>query len=327
MKDKINKIIEKVLSGNSITEKEALELINIKNYDEEALKILFKGADRIREKFNGNKIDLCTIINVKSGNCNENCKYCAQSIHYNTGIKDYEFMDKEEILQKVLLNKKEGANKVSLVSSGRGINNDKDLEFICNSYKLLNEKVDIQLCASHGIITYEQALRLRESGVKMYHHNIESCKNFYNNICTTHSYEDRIATIKNVKGAGLKICSGGILGLGETRTDRVKMAFELKELNVDSIPINILTPIKGTPLENREAEDPVEIIKTISIFRYILPNKVLRYAGGRKLLGKLQDIGLKSGINGMLTGNFLTTTGSTIESDKNMIKAQGLELV
>lgn len=327
MKNKIRELKHKILSGQDINLEEALEVINIEEENKEALEELFIGANEIRKKFNGDIVDLCTIMNVKSGRCSEDCKYCAQSIHYKTGIDEFSLLDEEEVLKEAKINEGEGANKFSLVSSGRGIINESEFEKLLKIYKRLKKETKLHLCASHGIITYDQAVKLKEAGVEMYHHNIESCENFYKNICSTHSYEDRINTIKNVKKAGLKICSGGILGLGESREERVKMAFELKELGVNSIPLNILTPIKGTPFESNEKENPIELIKTMAVFRYINPKIVIRYAGGRMQLKENQRLGLKAGINGALTGNFLTTIGSTIESDKKMIESENLKII
>lgn len=327
MKNFIKKLKNKILAGGKIEFQEAKELIEIKLDDAESLNELFFSADEIREKFCGNRFDLCTIINAKSGKCSEDCKYCAQSSHFKTNASVYPLVNSEIALEEAKKVEREGANRFSLVTSGKGILSDsKEMEKLENIYKILKERTTLSLCASHGICDKEVLVKLKEAGVTTYHHNLEACKDFYPNICSTHTYEDRIKTVLNAKEVGLRVCSGGILGLGETPIDRIKLAFELRELDVDSVPINILTPIAGTPLENAKEIEPLELIKTMSVFRFILPNKALRYAGGRIKLGKYQSLGIRAGINSALTGNFLTTTGNTIESDKKMIEGVGYEI-
>lgn len=327
MKNFIKKLKNKILAGGKIEFQEAKELIEIKLDDAESLNELFFSADEIREKFCGNSFDLCTIINAKSGKCSEDCKYCAQSSHFKTNASVYPLVNSEIALEEAKKVEREGANRFSLVTSGKGILSDsKEMEKLENIYKILKERTTLSLCASHGICDKEVLVKLKEAGVTTYHHNLEACKDFYPNICSTHTYEDRVKTVLNAKEVGLRVCSGGILGLGETPIDRIKLAFELRELDVDSVPINILTPIAGTPLENAKEIEPLELIKTMSVFRFILPNKALRYAGGRIKLGKYQSLGIRAGINSALTGNFLTTTGNTIESDKKMIEGVGYEI-
>ena len=327
MKNFIKKLKNKILAGGKIEFQEAKELIEIKLDDAESLNELFFSADELREKFCGNSFDLCTIINAKSGKCSEDCKYCAQSSYFKTNASVYPLVNSEIALEEAKKVEREGANRFSLVTSGKGILSDsKEMEKLENIYKILKERTTLSLCASHGICDKEVLVKLKEAGVTTYHHNLEACKDFYPNICSTHTYEDRIKTVLNAKEVGLRVCSGGILGLGETPIDRIKLAFELRELDVDSVPINILTPIAGTPLENAKEIEPLELIKTMSVFRFILPNKVLRYAGGRIKLGKYQSLGIRAGINSALTGNFLTTTGNTIESDKKMIEGVGYEI-
>ncbi|MGL6169627.1 MAG: biotin synthase BioB [Fusobacteriaceae bacterium] len=329
MKKFINEIVDGILDRKSeITFEEAIELIDYDfEKDKESLKVLLDGADKIRKDFQGDVFDLCTIVNAKSGNCSEDCRYCAQSSYYNTSVDIYDLMDKNKILELAKDVEEKLVDKFSLVTSGRGLTKGCELEKLKEVYIELNEKTSLHLCACHGIIDLEVAKELKNSGVQMYHHNLESSRDFYEEICTTHTYEDRVKTCKNAKKAGLKVCSGGIFGLGESRKDRIDMAFELKELEVDSVPINILTLIEGTPLALKIIEQltPLEIIKTVAIYRLILPNVPIRYAGGRQLLGDYEIVGVKSGVNGALTGNYLTTTGSTIERDRVMFKEAGFE--
>ena len=318
----------KIISDNcSISYQEAVRLSKIPNSDEETLEILFEAADKIRERFCGNYFDLCTIMNAKSGRCSENCKYCAQSAHFKTTAKVYGLISKEQALREARKNESEGAHRFSLVTVGRGLNgNEKELDRLEEIYTYLSEHTDkLSLCASHGICSKKALTRLRDAGVSTYHHNLESSRRYYPHICTSHTYDDRINTIKYAKEIGLDVCSGGIFGLGETITDRIDMAFDLKDLRIRSVPINILTPIKGTPFENNEAVDPREILKTIAVYRFILPCAYIRYGGGRIKLGDYARKGLKSGVNAVLTGNFLTTTGTTIQSDKKMIDKLGYD--
>lgn len=321
MKLFIDEIKQRILSGGEITREEALKIIGMDAFENnlENLEALFDAANELRETFCGNTFDLCTIMNAKSGKCSENCKYCAQSAHFSTGVETYPLVDEHKALDMAKSVESEGAHRFSLVTSGRGIANDRELKALTDIYDHLRENTSLNLCASHGIITYEHAVALKKAGISMYHHNIETSAEYYSEICTTHTFQDRIDTIRNVQKAGIKVCSGGIFGLGESRIDRLNMAFTLKELNVDSIPLNILNPIPGTPLENNESLNPLEVLKTIALYRLINPKIHIRYAGGRSLLGKYAGKGLKAGINSALTGNYLTTTGSTIESDKEMV--------
>lgn len=327
MKEFIKKLKNKVLNKEKIKYDEAIKLSSISIEDSEVLEELCSSADEIREKFCGNIFDLCTITNAKSGKCSEDCKYCAQSAHFKTGAEVYPLISKEKALEEAKKVEIEGANRYSLVTSGRGLNGEsEESNKLAEIYKYLQENTKLSLCASHGISDKESLEKLFNSGVKTYHHNLESSREYYGNICTTHTYDERIETIKLAQEVGLQVCSGGIWGLGESEEDRIKMAFELKELGVFSVPINILMPIPGTPLENNSPLEPKEILKMIAIYRFILPEAYLRYAGGRVKLGELQEKGIKSGINSALTGNFLTTTGTTIESDKSMVRRNGYEI-
>lgn len=326
MKNFIQQLKEQILKGYQITREDAKKLLRVSIEKEEELQELFKAADEIRVKFCGNFFNLCTILNAKSGKCSENCKYCAQSVHFKTAAEIYPLVSKEKALEAAKEVENEGAHRFSLVTSGRGLQGkEKELEQLEEIYRYLQENTDLDLCASHGICSKEALQKLKDAGVKTYHHNLESSRRFYGSICTSHSYEDRINTVKNAHEVGLQVCSGGIFGLGETEEDRIDMAFDLRELGVHSVPINILTPIPGTPLEHNEAIDPRELLKDIAIFRFILPKVAIRYAGGRVRLGEYGKLGLKGGVNSALTGNFLTTTGNTIESDKKMIRELGYE--
>lgn len=294
-----------------------MDLLKINDQDPE-LKDLYEAANEIRQHFQGDAFDLCTIMNIKSGKCSEDCRFCAQSIHFETPAESFPLVDTDAILERAKEMEREGVHRFSLVSSGRGVDPN-DFEKLLEIYSRIHKETSLKICASHGIINYEQALQLKEAGVLRYHHNLETSREYYASICTTHSFEERIQTLSACMKAGMEVCSGGILGLGENLEDRLSMAFELKELGVDSIPINILNPIPGTPLEGNVPLTEETILKTIAVYRFIHPKVHLRYAGGRNVLGHAFEKGYQAGINGVLTGNLLTTTGKNIREDKAIV--------
>jgi biotin synthase len=316
----IHSIAQEVLSSNPITLEEAQYLTKT-----EDLSALLNYAGQIRKKFCGNRADICTIMNAKSGLCGENCKFCAQSTYYITGVTEYPLADLESVIQTAKQNEKAGVRRFSLVTSG-GKLTGRDFEKILHIYTELKKETGLKLCASLGIISLEQAAGLKNAGVTMYHHNIETGKSFFPAICDTHTYDSRISTIRSAMKAGLEICSGGIIGMGETFAQRLEMAFELRDLGVKSVPLNILHPIKGTPLEKALPLSHDEILRTMAVFRFILPDAYLRFAGGRSQLGRDQEKGFQAGMNAALVGNFLTTSGNSIEEDLDMIKRQGFTI-
>ncbi len=319
----LNWLVDQILSGKEITFNQALALDKL---EDDQLNELFLMALRITLYFHGNRVDLCSIINAKSGCCSENCAFCAQSVHYHTNIPAYPILSKEVVLKNAYEMESKGARRFSLVTSGKGVQGG-DFEKVIDIYKILRQKTGLSLCASLGIIDYTKAWRLKEAGVSMYHHNIETSRSFYSEVCTTHTFEDRLETIRSARKAGLDICSGGIVGLGENWEQRVEMAFQLKELGVVSLPVNILTPIPGTPLWNKSAPEPMEILKTAAMFRMVLPRAIIRLCGGREsALRSLQSVAFMAGINGMLVGNYLTTTGREVEDDMQMLKDLKLEV-
>lgn len=325
MEKYIIKLKNKVLDGKEINYDEALSLISLDTNNKNILDILLKSANEIREAFMGRRVDLCTIMNAKSGKCSEDCKFCAQSSHYKTGVDEYSLLKYNEILRRAKEMESKGVHRFSLVTSGKGMTG-KEFNDILNIYEGLRENTNLKLCASLGIIDYEQAKKLKLVGVTTYHHNVETSKDNFDNICTTHTYQDRIRTIKEAKRAGLDVCVGGIIGMNESKEQRLQMAFEIRELNVKSIPINILNPIKNTPMEDYDILEPMEILKTTAVFRFIIPNVYIRYAGGRLSLKEYDKIGFNGGVNSAIVGDYLTTVGNGIENDKKMIIEQGLEL-
>lgn len=290
------------------------------------LKELCDGADRIREHFIGDKVDLCSIINGRSGRCPEDCKYCAQSAHNHTSCEIYDFLPEEKIVDACKLNESEGVDRFSIVTSGRALSGE-EFEKAIHAYETMHAECKIDLCASMGFLNAEQLHRLHEAGVTSYHHNIETSRRNFPNICTTHTYEQKLETLKLVKEEGMCACSGGIIGMGETWEDRLDMAVSLAELGIDSIPINALMPIEGTPLENQPQLTEDEILRTIAFFRYINPEANIRLAAGRALLTNDGEPAFQSGASATITGNMLTTAAcATIRSDKQMLKKLGRDV-
>lgn len=315
----LNRIKYRVLQGEQITRDEAIQLAQYDPYK------LATSANQIREHFCHNQFHLCSIINGKSGQCSENCKYCAQSIHYNTNIDVYDHLDTAHILDEAKHNDQKGVRRFSIVTSGRTLS-DSELSYICSVNQAIQQSCKLSICASHGLLRFDQFQQLKASGVTRYHNNLETSRRYFPYVCTTHTYEDKIIAIRAARKAGLEICSGGIIGMGETMEDRIDLAFTLRELNITSIPINILSPIPGTPFAIRTPMEDDEIIQTVAIFRFILPTAMIRLAGGR---GRFQDKGKQlflSGANAAITGDMLTTQGISIDDDKTMLKKLGYQL-
>lgn len=287
------------------------------------LKELCEGADLIREHFIGAHVDLCSIINGRSGRCPEDCKYCAQSAYYHTDCEVYDFIPEEQILEMCKLNEKEGVNRFSIVTAGKALTGE-EFEKAIHAYERMSKESDIELCASMGFLTAEQLHRLHEAGVTSYHHNIETSKANFPNICTTHTYEQKLETLKMVKDEGMCVCSGGIIGMGESWEDRLDMAISLYEVGAESIPLNALMPIKGTPLENQERITEDEVLRTVAFFRYINPEANIRLAAGRAILKNDGEIAFQSGASATITGNMLTTAAcATIRKDREMLTNMG----
>lgn len=291
------------------------------------LEELKKGADLIRSHFVGDKVDLCSIINGRSGRCPEDCKYCAQSAHNHTDCEVYDFLPEEKILEACKMNEREGVHRFSIVTAGKALTGE-EFDKAIHAYETMTRECKIDLCASMGFVSREQLKRLHSAGVNSYHHNIETSKRNFPNICTTHTYDMKIETLKMVKEEGMYACSGGIIGMGETWEDRLDMAVSLAEIGVDSIPINALMPIKGTPLEHLERITEDDIIRTVAFFRYINPKADIRLAAGRALLTNDGEEAFKAGASATITGNMLTTVAcATIRSDKEMLAALGRDAI
>lgn len=314
---------EKVLAAQNLTPTEAGQLAEIRG-SEGVFELIF-WANKIRRKFKGTTIDLCAIINAKSGRCTENCHFCAQSSWHAAEAPHYPLKEVGEMVEAAQEAFEHKAGRFSIVTSGRAPANPQELDRICQVISTLSNQGKISPCASLGLLTTESARALKEAGLVSYHHNIETAPSFYSSICTTHSYELRATTIRLAREEGLRICSGGIFGLGETLEQRVEMALALRDLGVDSVPLNFLNPIAGTPLEGMDPVPPLELLFSVALFRFILPQADIRTCGGReKGLRTLQPLMYLAGCNGTMIGNYLTTEGRNPEVDVQEILDLGL---
>ncbi|MFH0924055.1 MAG: biotin synthase BioB [bacterium] len=283
------------------------------------LELIFQ-ANEVRKKYIGSRLDICSITNAKSGYCSEDCKFCAQSSRFPTSSLKYPLKNKGELIELARRAKDIGAQRFSIVTSGKKVKNDELLK-IAEIISDIKDGVGITMCSSLGLLDRDDFTLLKQAGLSRYHHNLECSPRFFSDICTTHSLEDRIATIKSAKEAGLEVCSGGIIGMGEGWTDRIELAMLLKNLGVDAVSINILSPIKGTPLESINPIPCSDIIRTIAIFRIILEKTSIKIAAGREtILGDFQALAFLAGVNGMIIGGYLTVKGRDVEQDQRLIQ-------
>ena len=316
---------KRIIAGGQISRDEALLLFQLESSAD--VHELISWANRLREHFKGNKIHLCSIVNAKAGACSENCSFCAQSSFYQTGSPRYGFVDPEPVEQAADEANRHGVTAVGLVAAWKGLNEGPLLDEVCDRIREVKAGGKTRPDASLGIIKDQRvANRLKEAGLECYGHNLESSRRFFPKHCTTHSFEDRLETIGYLKRAGIKICSGGIIGMGETREDRCDLAFELRAIGANVVPINILNPIKGTPFENVAPLPPLEILKTIACFRFILPRQEIMIAGGRTVnLRDLQSMVFAAGASALMVGNYLTTLNQPVEKDLQMLRDLGLD--
>jgi len=323
MRKEIRKIGEKVLEGEDVGMREVLPLLGANWPD---ILDLAAVANRVREEFNGNEIDLCSLLNVKSGRCSEDCIFCAQSGHYKTEAPVYPLLDIDRIMEEAREAQKKGTGRFCLITSGRALN-DKEFEMILSALDRIRKETALDLDCSLGTLTANRAEALKKVGVTRYNHNLETAETHFSKICTTHSFQDRVQTVAVLKDRGFSICCGGIIGLGESPQQRLELAFSLKQLGIDCIPFNILNPRPGTPLEHTESVPPMEIIKTIALFRLILPKGTIKIAGGREAnLRDLQSLALLAGANGLILGNYLTTLGRSAQDDLAMVRDLGFRV-
>ncbi len=307
------------LEKKTYTKQELLDLYNL------PLDELLKES----AKYMSNDVECCSLINARNGKCSQNCKYCAQSSHYCTNIKTHPLVDIEEVKKSAKEAKQNQAYHFAIVTSGKTPDEGRDFNIELDMIKEINKVGDLKSCASLGILTEEQAKALADAGLKRFHHNINTCRSYYPEVCTTHTFEDRINTCKLVKKYGMELCCGVILGMGETVEQRIEMAMELAEIEPDSIPINILMPIPETPFENyHDKIDEENILRSMAVIKIANPNSKLRFGGGRmKLSEKNQELALKTCVEGVLIGNYLTTVGKAPEQDLAMLNELGKDLV
>lgn len=308
-----------VIDGYAVSKEEALMLYS------EPLEELCSAADEIRRHFCGNGFDICAIINGKSGRCSEDCKYCAQSSHYDTRIEEYPLMGHDEIVRQAKANHKCGVLRYSIVTSGRGLSDD-EVDLMCEAVAAIRGETDISVCVSFGLLDGKQFRKLKDAGVSRVHNNLETSRRYFPELCTTHTFDDKVAAIKAAQSAGLDVCSGGIMGLGETHEDRIDMALALRDLGIRSVPVNVLNAIPGTPYEDNEKLTNDELRRIVATYRFILPDASIRLAGGRGLLPDRGRSCFMSGANAAISGDMLTTGGISFETDMKLVSGLGYEV-
>lgn len=308
-----------VLQGRQISREEALWLY------QQPLEALCRKADEIRAHFCSNGFDICTIINGKSGCCSENCRFCAQSAHNHTGAEEYPLLPNEEILAQAKVNDAQGVLRYSIVTSGKRLS-DEEVERMCHAVGQIRKETNIAVCISFGLLNEEQYRRLKEAGVTRVHNNLETSRRNFPNVCTTHTFDDKINAIRAAQAAGLSVCSGGIMGLGETVEDRIDMALTLRELGIRSVPVNMLNPIPGTPFAQNKKLTSEDMCRIVAVYRFLLPDASIRLAGGRGLLADKGKSCFRSGANAAISGDMLTTAGITVATDMELLQELGYEV-
>jgi len=314
---RIDQITQRILDGGEMSPEEGSWMIRL---GDDYLTWLMAGADRIRKTFRGNEIEVCAISNVRSGNCSENCGFCAQSGHYKTNAPVYNYISEDRLVDQAKRAREWGASDFGVVSKGWGVRSQKERDQLSEYFSAMKEHSDIGRCASLGAIDKETAVMLKDIGMENYHHNLETAASFFDNICTTHTFQENIDTVRYAMEAGLRVCAGGILGMGENPDQRIELAVTLRELGVESVPLNFLNPQPGTPFGDLVPMTPLDILKNIAVFRYMLPRAEIRIAGGRQFLGDLQAMIFMAGASGVMIGDYLTTKGRQVEDDLRMLR-------
>lgn len=311
---------DKIAGGYRLSYDEGVEIME--NTPEEELCEL---ADRLRKRFHGDRMHTCSIMNARSGKCSEDCKWCSQSKYHKTDIETYPLVGVYDALKEALHNAYKGVHRFSLVTSGRTLT-DKHIDKVCAIYRDLSVKADIRLCASMGLLGREQLRCLRESGVERYHCNLETAPSHFPTLCTTHTIEEKLQTIRWAQEVGLTVCSGGIIGMGESARQRVEFAVAIRDAGIFSIPVNVLNPIEGTPLYGTLSLTDSELLTAFAMIRIMNPEAEIRFAGGRGMFRHLEERALRAGVNASIVGDMLTTTGSNIDSDHALFRRCGFEV-
>lgn len=312
-------LTDKVLRGEAITREEALYLW------EQPLQELCRCGDRIRRHFCADRFDICTIINGKSGRCSEDCKFCAQSACHHTGAAQYPLLSPDEIVAQARADFQQGVLRYSIVTSGRSLS-QREVDEMCGVIRRIRDEVGISVCISFGLLSEAQFRMLKEAGATRVHNNLETSRRYFPQVCTTHTFDDKVRAIRAAQAAGLSVCSGGIMGLGETPEDRIDMAISLRELGIRSVPVNLLNPVPGTPFENRQVLSEADMRRIVAVYRFLLPEASIRLAGGRGLLPDQGRSCFQSGANAAISGDMLTTAGITTRTDMAMLKELGYEV-
>ncbi|MDC1153436.1 biotin synthase BioB [Nitrospinaceae bacterium] len=321
-KELIDGMIEIALKGQSISSDKALQL---ESFTHEELDYLFIGTDRIRDKFKGEDVKICSIVNAKSGRCVEDCSFCAQSSSFQTDAPETELMSVDEMVAAAKEAEAFGANEFSIVASGTKMDDRKELDKVIAAVRRIKAETKLETCCSLGLMELDDLKELKAAGLDRCHHNLETAASFFNKIVTTHTYEDEVKAVQNAKEAGLQVCVGGIFGMGETFAQRVELAFSIRELGTQSLPINFLKPIDGTGLDHLETIEYYDALKTIALLRLVLPKIDLFVCGGREeVMTDKQEQLFAAGANGILGGNYLTTKGQDPKRDIEMIQSLGL---
>lgn len=320
---RIDELTQRALNGGAVTAAEGRWLIGL---DDDYTPWLMAGADRIRKTFRGNEIEVCAISNVRSGNCSENCSFCSQSGHSKTAAPAYDYIPKEQLLEQARQAREWGAADFGIVSKGWGVRSEKEKAKLQEYFTAMDGESDIGRCASLGALDKETAVMLKGMGLENYHHNLESAESFFDQVCTSHTYQENIDTIKHARDAGLRVCAGGILGMGESLDQRIELAETLRNLGVESVPMNFLNPVAGTPMANVEPMQPYAILRAIATYRYLMPKAEIRIAGGRQFLGDMQAMIFMAGASGVMIGDYLTTKGRSVQDDLKMIRDLKLEV-
>jgi biotin synthase len=325
-RDWLAPIVDRVLAGGSVTRDEALAMLGAQNADAFDL---FAGANRVRQAFQGADVHLCSIVNAKSGRCSEDCGFCSQSVRHPSAIPEYAFVDRRTVVEHAEAAKARGSQALGIVAAWRGLKKGKQLDEVLDRVRAVAAIEGVHADASLGLIDDpDVAAALKDAGLVTYNHNLESSRRHFGQVCETHSYDDRIQTLSILKQAGLRTCSGGIFGMGEALEDRVDLALELRELDVDVVPLNFLNPMQGTPMAERPLLEPMDALRTIAMFRFVLPRKEIMVAGGREVtLRELQPLMFVAGASATMAGHYLTSEGRSTADDWTMIRDLELDYV